>query len=76
MTCHCCNGEAKKFGKFKNVNRLVQRYRCVRCSKTFSEAQPLDGLRVDFKKACQVVHLLCEGMGSGISTASANCHKA
>ena len=63
MTCHCCNGETKKFGKFKNVNRLVQRYRCVRCAKTFSEAQPLDGLRVDFKQACQVVHLLCEGMG-------------
>jgi len=28
-----------------------------------SESQPLDGLRVDFKQACQVVHLLCEGMG-------------
>jgi IS1 family transposase len=28
-----------------------------------SESQPLDTLRVDFKQACQVVHLLCEGMG-------------
>jgi IS1 family transposase len=28
-----------------------------------SESQPLDGLRVDFKQACQVVHLLCESMG-------------
>ena len=28
-----------------------------------SESQPLDGLRVDFKQACQAVHLLCEGMG-------------
>ena len=28
-----------------------------------SESQPLDGLRVDFKQACNVVHLLCEGMG-------------
>lgn len=63
MTCHCCNGEVQKFGSFKNVNRLVQRYRCVRCNKTFSESQPLDGLRVDFDKACQVVNLLCEGMG-------------
>jgi transposase-like protein/IS1 family transposase len=63
MTCHCCNGEAKKFAKFKNKNRIVQRYRCVRCAKTFSETQPLDGLRVDFDKAVQVVHLLCEGMG-------------
>jgi IS1 family transposase len=28
-----------------------------------SESQPLDGLRVDFDKACQVIHLLVEGMG-------------
>lgn len=63
MTCICCNGEVQKFGRFQNRNRLVQRYRCVRCGKTFSESQPLNGLRVDFKQACQVVHLLCEGMG-------------
>lgn len=63
MTCLCCNGETKKFGRFQNKNRLVQRYRCIRCGKTFSESQPLDGLRVDFKQACQVVHLLCESMG-------------
>ena len=63
MLCLCCNGEAQRFGSFKNVNRIVQRYRCVRCNKTFSESQPLDGLRVDFKQACRVVHLLCEGMG-------------
>ena len=63
MQCHCCSGEAKKFGKFKNANRIVQRYFCVRCGKSFSETQPLDGLRVDFKQACQVVHLMCEGMG-------------
>lgn len=41
----------------------MRRFRCVRCNKTFSEQQPLDGLRVDFKQAAQVVHLLCEGMG-------------
>jgi transposase-like protein/IS1 family transposase len=63
VNCRCCNGEAQKFGRFKNVNRIVQRYRCTRCNKTFSEDQPLDGLRVDFQNACQVVHLLCEGMG-------------
>jgi transposase-like protein/IS1 family transposase len=63
VQCHCCNGKAKKFGKFKNSNRNVQRYRCERCSKTFSETQPLDGMRVDFKQACQVVHMLVEGMG-------------
>lgn len=45
------------------MNRIVRRYRCVRCNKTFSEVQPLNGMRVDFDKACQVVHLLCEGLG-------------
>ncbi len=63
VNCRCCNGETKKFGKFKNVNRIVQRYRCLKCGTTFSDSQPLDGLRVDFDKACQVVHLLCVGMG-------------
>jgi transposase-like protein/IS1 family transposase len=63
VNCHCCNGEAKKFGRFENKNRLVQRYRCTRCAKTFSESQPMDGMRVDFKQACQVVNLLCESMG-------------
>jgi transposase-like protein len=63
VNCRCCNGEAIKFGRFKNKNRIVQRYRCERCGKTMSESQPLDTLRVDFQKACQVVHLLCEGMG-------------
>jgi IS1 family transposase len=42
---------------------MVQRYACDRCGKSFSESQPLDGLRVDFKQACQVVNLLCESMG-------------
>ena len=63
VNCRCCNGETKKFGKFQNVNRLVQRYRCLKCGTTFSESQPLDGMRVDFKQACQVVQLLCESMG-------------
>jgi len=35
----------------------------VRCGKSFSESQPLDGLRVDFDKACQVAHLFVEGCG-------------
>lgn len=63
VNCHCCNGEAKKFGRFMNKNFTVQRYRCQRCGKTFSDKQPLDGLRIDFNQACQVVSLLCEGMG-------------
>jgi transposase-like protein len=61
--CHCCSGNCRKSGSYRNRNRLVQRYACDRCGKSFSESQPLDGLRVDFKQACQVVHLLCEGMG-------------
>ena len=64
MNCHCCQSdEVKKAGRFTNKNFAVQRYQCNRCGKTFSDKQPLDGLRVDFKQACQVVNLLCEGMG-------------
>jgi transposase-like protein len=63
LNCHCCSGPTKKFGRFHNKNRLVQRFRCTRCGKTFSESQPLEGVRVETSKAVQVVHLLCEGMG-------------
>lgn len=64
MTCHCCaSEEVKKFGQFKNRNRVVQRFQCLRCGKTFSEPQPLDGVRIETDKAVQVVHLLCEGVG-------------
>ena len=64
VNCHCCqSNEVKKSGRFSNKNFMVQRYQCNRCGKTFSDKQPLDGLRVDFKQACQAVNLLCEGMG-------------
>ena len=63
MNCHCCSGQCRKCGSYRNRNRVVQRYACDRCGKSFSEAQPLDGLRVDFEKACEVVHLLVEGVG-------------
>ncbi len=63
MTCHCCSGEASKVGKFRNANRIVQRYRCKRCNQTFSESQPLDGLRLDQSKVVQIVKLLTEGLG-------------
>lgn len=62
-TCHCCNGEVKKSGRFENRNRIVQRYCCKRCNKTFSEQQPLDGVRIETDKAAQVVQMLCEGVG-------------
>ena len=73
MTCHCCNGETQKFGRFKNENRIVQRYRCVRCNKTFSEAQPLDGLRLDHDKVVQIVKLFTEGLGVRAAARFVNC---
>jgi transposase-like protein/IS1 family transposase len=64
MNCHCCQSEqVKKSGRFQNKNRLVQRYQCLRCGKTFSESQPLDGVRIEKDKAVQVVNLLVEGVG-------------
>ena len=62
-TCYCCGGESKYFAKFQNRNRIVQRFRCVRCGKTFSEPQPLDGLRTETDKVNELVRLLCEGVG-------------
>ncbi len=63
MNCHCCSGNCRKSGSYRNRNRVVQRYACDRCGKSFSESQPLDGMRVEFGKACQVVELLCESVG-------------
>jgi transposase-like protein len=63
VTCHCCSGPVKQFGRFQNKNRIVQRFRCNHCGKTFSEAQPLTGVRVETSKVAQVVRLLVEGMG-------------
>jgi len=61
VTCHRCQNEAFKFG----IQNGFQMYRCRTYSKTFSDipARPLDELRVDEKKAFQVIGLLCEGMG-------------
>jgi len=41
----------------------VQRYACDRCGKSFSEVQPLDGLRIETDKIEQTIKLLCEGVG-------------
>jgi len=62
-TCHCCNGEVKKCGRFQNRNGIVQRFKCVRCDKSFSETQPLDGIRIERDKAVQVVEMLSESVG-------------
>jgi len=74
VTCHCCNGEAKRFGFFRNINRIVQRYRCVRCGKTLSESQPLEGVRIEHDKAVQIVKLLTEGCGIRAVTRLVGCH--
>jgi len=62
-TCVCCSGEAKYFARYQNRNRIVRRFRCIRCGKTFSEKQPLDGLRIDHDKVVRIVKLLTEGLG-------------
>jgi IS1 family transposase/transposase-like protein len=74
-TCLCCNGETKYFAKFENKNRIVRRFRCVRCNKTFSEPQPLDGLRIETDKVNQVVRLLCEGVGVRAVSRLTGLHK-
>lgn len=63
MNCICCNGESKRRGFYRNKNFNVQRFECLKCGTSFSDKQPLDNLRVDFKQACQVANLLCEGVG-------------
>lgn len=73
QTCHCCNGETKKFGSYRNKNRVVQRFCCIRCNKTFSESQPLDGLRLDNDKVIQIVKLLTEGLGVRATARVVDC---
>jgi transposase-like protein/IS1 family transposase len=73
VNCRCCNGETKKFGKFRNANRAVQRYRCLRCGTTFSESQPLDGLRLENEKVIQICKLLVEGLGIRATARFVNC---
>ena len=63
MNCVCCNGVAKRRGFYRNKNFNVQRYECLRCGTSFSDKQPLDNLRVDFKQACTVLSMLAEGLG-------------
>ena len=75
MNCYCCQGETKRFGKFQNKNRIVQRYRCVRCGKTSSESQPLDGaVRIEHDKVVQIVKLLSEGLGIRAISRFTGCH--
>jgi RHS repeat-associated protein len=62
-SCKCCSGPLKKTGFYTNRNNRVQRFRCLRCDATFSEAQPLQGVVIETAKAAQVVSMLFEGIG-------------
>lgn len=53
----------QRSGRFHNKNRVVQRYCCTKCGKTFSETQPFEGVRIEQSKVAQIVKLLGEGCG-------------
>lgn len=65
MTCHCCQGPAKRFGFFVSRGERTQRYRCAHCGQTFRDepTYPLDSMRVTPEKAAQVIGMLSEGLG-------------
>lgn len=52
----------------------MQRFRCVRCAKTFSETQPFDGLRTDREKIVQIIKLIVEGVGVRATARLTGCH--
>jgi transposase-like protein/IS1 family transposase len=56
MKCMFCGGKSKKFGK---TGRGTQRYRCMECSKTFTEH--IEGSKLPMEKAMLVIQLLLEG---------------
>jgi transposase-like protein len=60
MTCHNCRIEANRFGKHRNG---LQRFRCAKCRKTFTEAheKPLEGMTTPQDKALLALRLLVEG---------------
>jgi transposase-like protein/IS1 family transposase len=62
-SCHCCSGPVKKCGRFQNKNGVVQRFKCCRCAKSFSEVQPLPGIRLERDKAVQIVERISETVG-------------
>jgi transposase-like protein/IS1 family transposase len=74
VNCHCCSGPTKKFGRFENKNRLVQRFRCTRCGKTFSEDQPLQGVALPHDKVIQIVKLFAEGVSIRAAPRLTGCH--
>lgn len=47
---------------------------CKRCGKTFSEDQPLSGIRTDTDTVTKIIHLLSEGMGIRPCARYIGCH--
>ena len=75
MTCCYCQARAKKSGKFKTANGLVQRYHCLSCGKTFKADRPLGDMRISEEKAVQIINLLVEGVGINATSRLAGVHK-
>ncbi|MBI2823920.1 MAG: hypothetical protein HYX69_04410 [Planctomycetia bacterium] len=57
----CSHIDHKKFGRDRKGN---QRYRCLLCGKTWTDAvpSPLGVMRIDRKLAEQIIKCLCEGV--------------
>lgn len=73
-TCNCCSGKCRKSGSYRNRNRIVQRFFCEKCGKSFSETQPLDGLRLEHSKVVQITKLLTEGLSVRATARFVECH--
>jgi transposase-like protein/IS1 family transposase len=58
MTCHVCQANAKRFGKDRKGN---QRFRCLSCSKTFTNQERVEGKYLPMDKAVLCLTLLVEG---------------
>src|SRR5258706_2755051 len=73
MTCHNCQSLCMKWGKANQV----QRYRCKRCRKTFSEEQnnPLGDMRISLEKAELALQLLVEGNSIRSTTRITGLHQ-
>ncbi len=61
MTCHNCRIDARKFGRDRYGR---QRYRCARCSKTFSEPheRPWGTMYLDEGRGLTALELIVNGM--------------
>ena len=61
MTCHNCEIEIVKAGKFGK--KAIQRFQCKQCGKRYSEPQdrPLGYARLPIEKVNMILHCLVEG---------------